>query len=140
MAIGYRGFRWSCNLGVLARGENCTNVHLARLIAGVQKAGLDVHDASLASGSAAVLGYEVSANAYYNGTGKRMARTLSVARTVSSRRRISSRAMELVNGHEFSLALSNRGALSQSLTLASSSRGRPILVSGEPWSTVRLEQ
>ena len=56
------GFRWSYadNFGVLARGANCTNVHLARLIAGVQKAGLDVHDISLASGSADVLGYEVS--------------------------------------------------------------------------------
>ena len=43
-------------LGVLARGENCTNVHLARLIA----AGLVVHDVSLASGCADVLNYEVS--------------------------------------------------------------------------------
>ena len=44
--------RWSYadNFGVLARGENCINDHLARLIAGVQKAGLDVHDISLASG------------------------------------------------------------------------------------------
>ena len=33
---------------------------LARFIAGVQKAGFDVHDVSLTSGSAAVLGYEVS--------------------------------------------------------------------------------
>ena len=37
--------------GRLALGENCTDVHLARLIAGVQKAGLDVHDVSPASGS-----------------------------------------------------------------------------------------
>ena len=29
---------------VLVRGANCTNVHLARLIAGLQKAGLNVHD------------------------------------------------------------------------------------------------
>ena len=35
-----------------------------------------------------------------------------VAWTVSSRRRIGCRAMELVNGHESFLALSNRGALS----------------------------
>ena len=34
----------------LARGADCTNVHLARLVEGVQKADLDVHDASLASG------------------------------------------------------------------------------------------
>ena len=77
------------NFGVLARGENCTNIHLARLIAGVQKASLDVHDTSPASGSADVSGYEVSpANAYCSGTGKRKARVRSVARTVSSRRRI----------------------------------------------------
>ena len=47
-------------LGVLARGENCTKVHLARLIASVQKASRDVHDMFLASGSADVLGHEVS--------------------------------------------------------------------------------
>ena len=47
-------------LGVLARCADCTNVHLARLIAGVQRARLDVHDISLASGSADVLDYEVS--------------------------------------------------------------------------------
>ena len=42
--MGSVGFRWSYadNLGVLARGANSTDVHLARLIAGVQKAGLDV--------------------------------------------------------------------------------------------------
>ena len=44
--LGSEGFRWwfADNIGVLARGANCTNVHLARLMAGVQKAGLDVHD------------------------------------------------------------------------------------------------
>ena len=58
-----------------------------------------VHDIALASGSADVLGYEVSlANANCSGAGKRISR--SVARTVSSPRRVSSRAMELVNGHE----------------------------------------
>ena len=51
------------------------NVHLARLIARLQKAGLDVRDISPASGSADVLGYQVSlANS----------RIRSVARTVSS--------------------------------------------------------
>ena len=50
------------------RGANCPNVHLARLVAGVQKGGLDVHDISLASGSANVLGYGVSpANACCSG-------------------------------------------------------------------------
>ena len=87
-------------LGVLARGTACSNVHLARLVASVQKAGLDVHDISLASGSADVLGCEVSpANTYGSGTGNRISRTRSVARTVSSRRRISGRAMEHVDGH-----------------------------------------
>ena len=92
--MGLVGFRWSCadNAGVLARGANRTNVFLARLIAGVQKASLDVHDISLASGSADVLGYEVSpANAYSSGPGKRISRIRSVARTVSSRRRICGR-------------------------------------------------
>ena len=46
--------------GVLTRGADCTNVHLARLMVGVQKAGLDVDDVSLASGSADALGFEVS--------------------------------------------------------------------------------
>ena len=47
--------------------------------------------------------------------------------------------MELVNGHESFLALSNRGALSildASFKFARAS----CLVSGEPWSTVRLDQ
>ena len=113
--MGSRGFRWSYadNCGVLARGENCTNVHLARLIAGVQKAGLDVHDKSLAIGSADALGCELSpANVYCSGTGKRISRIQSVSRTVSSCRRICGWAMELVNGHESFLVLSNRGALS----------------------------
>ena len=84
--------RWSFadNFGVLARGASCTKVHLARHIAGGKKAGLDVHDISLACGSADVLGYEVSpVNACCRGTaGKSIARIRSVARTVSSRRRI----------------------------------------------------
>ena len=96
------------NFGLLARGENCTDVHLARLIGCVQKAGLDVHDLSRAKGSDDVL----PANAYCSGTSNPISRVRSVARTVSSRRRIRWRAMELVHGHEFFLALSNRGALS----------------------------
>ena len=32
---------------VLARGENCTDVRLARRVAAVQNTGLDVHDISL---------------------------------------------------------------------------------------------
>ena len=40
------GLRWSYAdiFGVLARGASCTNVHLACLIASVQKTVLDVHD------------------------------------------------------------------------------------------------
>ena len=51
--MGSRGIRWSYadNFGVLARDANCTHVHLARLIAGVQKPGLHVHDIAPASGS-----------------------------------------------------------------------------------------
>ena len=67
------GFRWSHadSSGVLARGTNCTNVRLASLTASVQRAGLDVHDVVPASGSADVLGYEVSsANSYCGGAGK----------------------------------------------------------------------
>ena len=140
--MGSRGFRWSCadKFVVLARGAICTDVHLARLIAAVQKAGLDVHDISLASGSADVLAYEVSlANAYCSGAGKRIARIRSVAQTVSSRHRISGRAMELVNGHKSFLALSNRWALSvlhASFKFARAS----YLVLGELWLTLRLEQ
>ena len=53
--------------GVLARGIDCTDGHLACLTAGVQQAGLDVHDISLANGSADVLGYEVSTGISYGG-------------------------------------------------------------------------
>ena len=120
--------------------QTALKVHFARSSAGVQKACLDVHDISLASGSAYVLGYEVSpANACCSEMCTRISRIRSVARTVSSRRRISGRAMELVNGHESFLALSNRGALlilDASFKFARAS----YLVSGEPWSTVRLEQ
>ena len=58
--VGSLGFRWpyADKFGVRARGANRANV-LARLIAGGKKAGLDVHDMSLASGSADVLGFEV---------------------------------------------------------------------------------
>ena len=121
-------------LKILARGANCTDVHLARLIAGVQKAGLDVDDISLASGSADFIGYEVSpANTYCSGTGKRMSPICSVARTVSSRRRMSE---GLVNGRESFLTLSNRGALSildASFKFARTSD----LTAGEPWPTLR---
>ena len=120
---------------VLARGANSNDVHLARLIAPVKRAGVDVHDISLASGSAQVS----PANSCCSGTGKRTARIRPVARAVSSRRRISGRAMELVNGHESFLAHRNRGALS--ILDASSKFARAsFLVSGEPWSTVRMDR
>ena len=73
-------FPWVTIVGVLARGENCTDLHLARLIAGVQKGGVDVHDIAHASGSADLLGYEVSpANAYCGEAGQRTSRMRSVA-------------------------------------------------------------
>ena len=73
--------------GVLARGAKCTSVHLARLIAGVQRASLDVHDVAPVNGSVDVLGKEVSrANSCCGGAGNRLSRIRSVARTVSSRR------------------------------------------------------
>ena len=113
---------------------------ISNVFAGVQEAGLDVHNIPFASRTADVLGYEVSpANSYFSGTGKRKSRIRSVARTVSSRRRISRRAMELASGHESFLALSNCGALS--ILDASFKFARAFfLVSGEPCSTVRLEQ
>ena len=47
--LGSAGSRWSYadNFGVLAPGADCTEVHLARLVADLQKADLDVHDISL---------------------------------------------------------------------------------------------
>ena len=124
-------------LGFLARGANCTNVHLARLTAGVKRAGVDVHDTSLASGSN-LLGYEVSpANSYCCGTGKRTARGHSVARTSHWRpgdgcfqwSRVPRRPALVV--------------LSRSLTPASSSRRRPIWLQGNhgqlcAWSKERI--
>ena len=52
---------------------------------------------------------------------------------------MSGRAMELVNGYESLLALNNLGAL---LILDASFKFAlgSYLVSGEPWSTVRMEQ
>ena len=140
--LGSAGFHqwYADNFGVLARGANCTHNHLARLIAGAQKAGLDVHDVVHASGSADVLGYEVSpANSCCGGAGKQKSCMRSVGRTVSSRRRISSRAMEFVSGHESFVALSNRGDLSI-LNASFKFPRASYLVTVEPWSTVRLQQ
>ena len=76
--MGSRGSRWSHADNLRCTGSRCKPALmfiLARLIAGVQKAGLDVHDICLASGSAHVLGNEVSpADSYCSGTGKRIAR------------------------------------------------------------------
>ena len=141
--MGSDGYRWAYagDFWVLARGADCTDVHLARLIAGVLKAGLDVHDISLASGSADVLGYEVSlAKSYCGETGKRISRIRSGARMVSSRRRVSGRAMELVSVHERFLALSNLGGSLSILDASFKFARASFLVPGEPWSTVRVEQ
>ena len=106
----------------------------------LKRVGLDVHEISLASGSAEVLGYEVfPAKLYRSGTCKRKARIRSVARTISTRRGTGGWAVELVSGNESFLALSISGALSifdASFKFALASH----LVSGEPWSSVRSEQ
>ena len=113
-----------CYFGDRAHGSDSTSAHLARSIAGVQKAGLDLHDMSLASESTDVSLFEVfPADAYCSGTGKRISRIRSVARTVSSRRRIGGRATELVIDHEYFWG-SAVAVLRQFLTEASSSRGR----------------
>ena len=91
-----------CQFRALARGENCTHVHLARLIAEVKKSSLVARDRSFASGIADVLdGGQSRANTCCSETRKRIARTRSVARTVSERFRIRGEAMEHINGHEF---------------------------------------
>ena len=100
-------------------------------------ASIDVHDISVASGSADFLGYDVSpANSSCSGTGKRLARIRSVACAVSSRRHISGRAMELVNGHESFSVLSNRDDLSilaASLMFAWASR---LALQGSPFASL----
>ena len=126
-------------LGLLARSAHCTNVYLASLIAGVQEAGLNVHDIFLVSGSADVLGYGMSpSSACCSGTSKQISRIRAVARTVSSSRRISGRTVELVNGHESFLALSNRGALSI-LDVSFKFARTSSLASRKSWSTVGME-
>ena len=103
--MGSVGFRssYAGNFGVLARGANCTKVHLARLIAGVQKAGRDVHDMFLASGSADVLGHEVSLASACSGARKRISHIRSVGRSLlvdasSGGRWISSMVTRLFSG------------------------------------------
>ena len=110
---------------ILARGANFTNVHLSRLVAGVQKAGLDIHDVSLASGSAYVLGFEVSpSSAHCSGTGKTEI-TNSLSRPdglfTPSHERAGNGARQW---SRISLGAQQSWALSQSLMQASSSRGR----------------
>ena len=74
-------------LGLLARSAHCTNVYLVSLIAGVQEAGLNVHDIFLVSGSADVLGYEMSSSsACCSGISKQISRIRAVADTVSASR------------------------------------------------------
>ena len=122
-------------------GENCTNVHVARLSAGVHKAGLHVHDKEIY-----IYIYHLQAVGQMLLTMKclqptRLAVTRASGDHVQShgRRRISGRAMELVNGHESFSALSNRGALSM-LDASFKFARASSLVSGEPWATVRVEQ
>ena len=114
--MGSRGFRWSYadNFWVLAR---CNDVHLARLIAGVQKAGLDVHDTSPAHGSADVLGNEVSPSQ----------RVLQWNEQRRADGLFASSHWRAGNGtRQWSLWRSANVVLFQSLTPASISRGRPV--------------
>ena len=133
--MGSLGFRWSYadNFGVLARGADDTDVHFARLIAGVKRAGLDVHDISLAFGGVDVLGCEVSRQTRL--AVERLVCTYSLSRAdcifASSHKRASDEARFL--------ALSNCGALSI-LDATFNFVRASHLVAGEPWSTVRMEQ
>ena len=73
--MGSLGFRWSYadNFGVLTRGANATNVHIASLILRGPVSMFTTHP--FTSGRADVLGFEVSpANAYCSGPGKRISR------------------------------------------------------------------
>ena len=56
--LGSFGSLWSYadNFGILDRGIDCSNVHIARLTAGVQRADLDVQEISHATGSPNVIG------------------------------------------------------------------------------------
>ena len=63
----------------------------------------------------------------------------SVTQMVSSKHRISGRTLEFVSCHDSFLALDGRGALSI-LDVSFKFARASCLVSGEPWSTVRVEQ
>ena len=101
---------------VLARDENCTNPHLAHLIAGVKKPGLNVHDISLDMGAVErASGY----HAFVQSPGPSLrAVALAAGRWSSS----------MVTRLRSAIV-----ALSQSFAPASSSPRASYLVSGEPW-------
>ena len=135
--MGSLRFRWLCadNFWVLIRGANNTDVHL-----GCKRRPVSMFTTYLlASGSADVSRYEVSpANAYCCGIGKwispMLSRTDGMFAVASAVGRWTSSV-----GHESFRALSKRGALS--IMDASFKFARVSdLVSGEPWSTVRVEQ
>ena len=84
-------------------GVVCTRVNLRWLIAGVKRAGLEVLDISFASGSASVLGCDVS---------PAMARCSGSAKELPLVVQNSGRAVELVKGHESFLEFGHRGAVS----------------------------
>ena len=87
-----------------------------------------------------VLDYELSlVSAQWSGAEKRMICTRAVARTNAVRRRISDWTMELINGHEYFLTLSNRGALS--ILVVSFKFARvSYLMSKYSWLTARMKQ
>ena len=90
--------------GVLDRGVNCANVHLARLIVGAKRVGLDVHDESLADGTSDVLQIVLRRH-------KQTDRTYPLSRADDLFASWCQRVGHGVNGDESLLALSNRGAL-----------------------------
>ena len=105
--MGSLVFRWSYadNFGVLARGANCTNVHLARFMSGIKK-----KPVSMFTTYPLPAEVQMFSNFTYHQP-NRIAVKQANGEYASAQSRCG-RAMELVIGHESFLALNNRGALS----------------------------
>ena len=111
--MGSRGFRWSSayNLGVVARGENCTltSTRTSHCKCTESRSGYSRHVS--VSGSSDVLDYEVSpANSYCSAKSHTYS-TYSFSRADCPLAPSHQRAGD-VAGHESFLAFGNRGALS----------------------------
>ena len=119
-------------------GANNTNVHIARLIAGVQRAVLDVHDLSIASGSANVFVRSVCSQ-------RLLQWNWQADITDSQSLGLSPLVVALVVGQWSSSVITSTywrsaiSVLSPFLMQASSSRERLFLIAREPQSNVRLE-